>query len=298
VTEPHDDGYEILDLGRRRRADTSREPRALPPLRLGDERPAEDRTEAPTPPWRRLMAFAAAFAVGLAVGAFVWNARDNAAELAAAEQEADLIAGPIEGGTSSGQETQRFTVAMLNAGSRDIEVLSIRPAGWTLPDDERSQPQPAPAGEWTNLRMATVPDCEAPPPQELHVRVRTEARERAVTVTLPPGHSRLTEVHQAVCGGDFSPYGATVVDIRVIAQNDPDTLVMELVLKSNDPALDFDVVDVNASAAGFRAEATNLPVSFRSNLRTPSRLLLAWQVQNCELSLALDARFGLKQCGT
>lgn len=327
MTEPHDTDYEVLDLGNRRRTDPGRRPRDLPPLHIGAEEPPGEPPDSPMPPWRRLAGVAAVFVVGAAAGAYVWNAREEAAELAAAAEEAHLVAGPIEGGEWSGGDIQRFTVALLNAGQRDVEVLSVRPAGWTTPDDDESPPQMAPAGKWTRIRMATVPDCEAPTPDALEVRVRTEARESAVTVSLAPG-GVLADVHRALCVDDFSAYGAGVEDIRVLPGDDRDTLLMELELRSYDPNLDFDVVDVNASAAGFRAEATNLPIPFRSEVRTPSPLVLAWQVQNCGLTAALDdiglmleitaaegsehvdnpvlpgegvaalARFGLGQCGT
>jgi len=329
VTEPRENDYEILDLGSRRRTDTGRQPRDLPPMHLGAEQPAGEPPGSTMPPWRRLAGIAAVFVVGAAAGAFLWNARDEAAELAAAAEEAHLIAGSIEGGSWAGEEVQRFTVAMLNAGPRDVEVLSVRPVGWTLPSGNENRPQTAATGEWTSIRMATVPDCEAPTPDELEVRVRTEARESAVTLQLPPGGSVLAGVHQAVCVNDFSAYGARVEDIRVLPSDDPGTLLMELELRSYDPNLDFDVIEVNASAAGFRAEPTNLPIPFRTNVRTPSPLVLAWQVQNCDLVAALGdigimleitstqgtdhvdnppllpgegvaalARFGLDRCGT
>ena len=286
MSEPRDGEYEILDLGKRRRADTGREPRELPPMRLGDE--SSEQPESPIPPWRRIAGAAVVFTVGAVAGAYLWNAREDAAELAAAGAATELVAGGVEGGTFAGESVQRFTVAMLNAGPRDVEVLSVRPEGWVLPGaDQVAGPQTAPAGEWTSIRMSTVPDCEAPTPQALEVRVRTEARESAVTVPLPPGEHLFGDVRQALCTGDFEAYGAFVQEVRILPSGDPDVLLMELGLMPHDPALEFDVVDATASAAGFHAEATNLPVSFNSDIRSPQPLVLSWGVQNCELTSVL-----------
>jgi hypothetical protein len=286
VSEPRDGEYEILDLGKRRRADTGREPRELPPMRLGDE--SSEQPESPIPPWRRIAGAAAIFTVGAVAGAYLWNAREDAAELAAAGAATELVAGRVEGGTWAGDPLQRFTVAMLNAGPRDVEVLSVRPEGWTLPPgDQAAEPQTAPAGQWTSIRMSTLPDCEAPTPQALEVRVRTEARESAVTVPLPPGERQFGDVRQSLCTSDFAAYGATVQEVRILPSGDPDSLLMELGLVAYDQAVEFDVVEATASAAGFRAEATNLPVSLRTEVRSPQPLLLSWAVQNCELTSVL-----------
>jgi hypothetical protein len=286
VSEPRDGEYEILDLGKRRRADTGREPRELPPMRIGDE--SSDQPESPIPPWRRIAGAAVVFTVGAVAGAYLWNAREDAAELAAAGAATELVAGGVEGGTFAGESVQRFTVAMLNAGPRDVEVLSVRPEGWVLPGaDQVAGPQTAPAGEWTSIRMSTVPDCEAPTPQALEVRVRTEARESAMTVPLPPGEHLFGDVRESLCTGDIAAYSAIVQEIRILPSDDPDVLLMELGLTPLDPALEFDVVDATASAAGFHAEATGLPVSFSSDVRSPQPLVLSWRVQNCELTSVL-----------
>ena len=287
MSEPRDGEYEILDLGRRRRADTGREPRELPPMRLGDGETSEQ-PESPIPPWRRIAGAAVVFTVGAVAGAYLWNAREDAAELAAAGAATELVAGGVEGGTFAGESVQRFTVALLNAGPRDVEVLSVRPEGWVLPGaDQVAGPQTAPAGEWTSIRMSTVPDCEAPTPQALEVRVRTEARESAVTVPLPPGEHLFGDVRESLCTGDITLYSAIVQEIRILPSDDPDVLLMELGLTQLDPSLEFDVVDATASAAGFHAEATNLPVSFNSDIRSPQPLVLSWGVQNCELTSVL-----------
>ena len=287
MSEPRDGEYEILDLGKRRRADTGREPRELPPMRLGDE--SSEQPESPIPPWRRIAGAAVVFTVGAVAGAYLWNAREDAAELAAAGAATELVAGGVEGGTFAGESVQRFTVAMLNAGPRDVEVLSVRPEGWVLPGaDQVAGPQTAPAGEWTSIRMSTVPDCEAPTPQALEVRVRTEARESAMTVPLPPGEHLFGDVRESLCTGDITLYSAIVQEIRILPSDDPDVLLMELGLTQLDPSLEFDVVDATASAAGFHAEATGLPVSLTSEVRSPQPLLLSWGVQNCELTLVLD----------
>ena len=288
MSDPHDDEYEILDLGGRRRADSGREPRELPPMRLGDDGVTSEQPESPVPPWQRIAAAAAIFTVGAVAGAYLWNAREDAAELAAAGAAAELVAGRVEGGTWAGESVQRFTVAMLNAGPRDVEVLSLRPEGWQLPGaDQAAGPQTAPAGEWTSIRMSTLPDCEAPTPQALKVRVRTEVREGAVTVPLPPGEHLFGDVRQALCTGDFAAYSATVQEVGILPSGDPDVLLMELGLTPLDPSLEFDVVEATASAAGFHAEATGLPVSLRSEIRSPQPLLLSWRVQNCELTSVL-----------
>jgi hypothetical protein len=288
VSEPRDGEYEILDLGKRRRADTGREPRELPPMRLGDDGVTSEQPESPVPPWRRIAGVAAIFTVGAVAGAYLWNAREDAAELAAAGAATELVAGRVEGGTFPGVSVQRFTVAMLNAGPRDVEVLSVRPEGWTLPrGDLAAGPQTTPAGEWTSIRMSTVPDCDAPTPQALEVRVRTEARESAVTVPLPPGEHLFGDVRQTLCTSDFAAYSAAVQEVRILPSSDPDVLLMELGLTPLDPALEFDVVDATASAAGFHAEATGLPVSFSSDVRSPQPLVLSWRVQNCELTSVL-----------
>ena len=287
MSDPRDGEYEILDLGGHRRADSGRKPRELPPMRLGEGEPSEQ-PESPVPPWRRIAGAAAIFTFGALAGAYLWNAREDAAELAAADAATELVAGRVEGGTWTGESVQRFTVAILNAGPRDVDVLSVRPEGWPLPGaDQAAGPQTAPAGEWTSIRMSTVPDCEAPTPQALKIRVRTEARESAVTVPLPPGEHLFGDVRQSVCTGDFAAYSTAVPEVRILPSGDPEVLLMELGLTPLDPGLEFDVVEATASAAGFHAEVTGLPVSFRSDVRSPQPLMLSWRVQNCELTSVL-----------
>jgi hypothetical protein len=298
VSEPSDEPpVEILDVGGRR-PDATQAPPDLPPLHIDPDQPPTEQTESSIPPWRQIAAVVTALAVGAAAGAYVWNAREDAANLAAAAQEAVLIAGQVEGGSSTDVGTQRFRVAVLNAGPRDVEVLSAVPDGWAAVEEETFPPQVATVDEWTSVQMAAEPDCDAPVPRGLRLRVRTDAGETDVTVPLPPGDDAIGAVHQNLCADAFLPYGASVEDVRTASES-PTELVMELAMRSYDLSLDFDLVDVTATAEGFEAVASNLPVPFRSGNQSTSPLILVWRVTRCDQTINLgDVELSLRYAPT
>jgi hypothetical protein len=282
VTEPGDPPAEVLDLGPRPRSERGSSPRSLPPLRLDGPPPADDDDGPPS--WRQWAALAVAVAVGLAVGVLVSNARHEAADVTAAEEEVRLVAG-IPEITFIQAPTVDLSFPLYNAGPLDVVVNSARPEGWTIVD-ESADPRTTTlrSGTWTNvLTTVAARECAGPTPAVLELSVRTQAREQGVDVALPAG-SVLREAQDLAC--DTNPayqVGIGVERVEVLPST-PDVLVTRLYLRAFDPSLAFDLISISGSAAGFETVGATVPVSFEPGGRSPTQLDVTWGVVDCTLT--------------
>ena len=86
---------EILDPGSPGRRERSDSPESLPPLHIAEPSGSDDETgeRVSRPRWWQWTILTVAVAAGLIVGVLGSNARRDAADLAAAESEVDLIVG-------------------------------------------------------------------------------------------------------------------------------------------------------------------------------------------------------------
>jgi hypothetical protein len=282
VTEPVDPPAEVLDLGPRPRSERGSSSRSLPPLRLDGLPPADD--EEGPPSWRRWAALAVAVTVGLVVGVLVSNARHEAADVTAAEEEVRLVAG-IPEITFIQAPAVDLSFPLYNAGPLDVVVHSARPEGWTIVD-ESDDPRPTTLrpGTWTNvLTTVAARECAGPTPTVLELTVRTQAREQGADVDLPAG-SVLREAQDLAC--DTNPayqIGIGVQRVEVLPST-PDILVTRLYLRAFDPSLRFDLISISGSAAGFETVGATVPVSFQPGGRSPTQLDITWGVVDCTLT--------------
>jgi hypothetical protein len=183
-------------------------------------------------------------------------------------------------------EIQHLGVLMLNNGPRDIEVLSVHPLGWAT---HNSRPTTIPSSEWASVRMSVEPFCDSPAPTQLAVQVRTEAGDKTVTVAVPPGGGMLNQAHEQLCGADPGVRYAIVAGRTTELQpTEPGTLLMRVELRPAVPATALEITAVNASAAGYLATPTNLPITFRDDRRSPNPLDLSWRVTSCEATALLS----------
>jgi hypothetical protein len=250
-------------------------------LRLDGPPPADD--EDGPPAWRQWAALAVAIAVGLAVGVLVSNARHEAADATAAEEEVRLVAGVPEI-TFIQAPAVDLSFPLYNAGPLDVVVQSARPEGWTIVDEsDDTRPTTLRSGTWTNV-LATVAarECAGPTPTVLELTVRTQAREQGADVVLPAG-SVLREAQDLAC--DTNPaYQVGIGVERVEVLLSTDVLVMRLYLRAFDPSMRFDLISISGSAAGFETVAATVPVSFQPGGRSPTQLDITWGVVDCTLT--------------
>ena len=285
--EPAD---EILDLGRPRRGETASAPTSLPPMHIGDQPLAEDnRTDRP--PWWQWLVLVLAIVAALIVGVLGSNARRDAADLAAAESEVDLVAGtPVV----VNAENTPFQLPIYNAGPLEVELLWIRPEGWTLADTAATHPVTLRPDNWTTVRVRAVPDCaQFPSPDVLELRVRTQARENEVSLPLPVA-GVMQEVRTAACR-DFTPVGAFVEEVQLVPSQAEHFLTLRLHMRAFDPSQRFVLTAVEASAPGFGMTHASLPVQFEPGGALSFPLDITWQVVNCEATQILnDVNLGLE----
>ena len=282
MTEPGDPPAEVLDLGPRPRSERGSTSRSLPPLRLDGPPPADD--EEGPPSWRRWAALAVAVTVGMVVGVLVSNARHEAADVTAAEEEVRLVAG-IPEITFIQAPAVDLSFPLYNAGPLDVVVHSARPEGWTIVD-ESDDPRSTTlrSGTWTNvLTTVAARECAGPTPTVLELTVRTQAREQGADVDIPAG-SVLREAQDLAC--DTNPayqVGIGVERVEVLPST-PDVLVTRLYLRAFDPNLGFDLISISGSAAGFETVGATVPVSFEPGGRSPTQLDVTWGVVDCTLT--------------
>jgi hypothetical protein len=313
---------EILDLGRPGRREERASPRSLPPMHIDERPPAEDDDRADRPRWWLWAVLAIAVAAGLVVGVLGSNARRDAAELAAAENEVDLIAGTPILAPAPGIPLQ---VPIYNAGPFDVELLWLRPVGWTA---EETTPSPITLSPdtWVTVPVRAVPDCSefgGSAGDTLEARVRTQAREREVSLPFPV-HDWLPDAQVAACGVFV---GAFVEEVELLPARSADALSLRLRLRAYDPEQSFTLTDVEASAPGFAMTHASVPVQFEPGGARSFPLDVTWQVADCgttrilnDVTLGLEfedqngdrqsdgaalpgrgvaelARFGVSQCG-
>ncbi len=282
MTEPHDPPEEILDLGPRPRSERSGSARTLPPLQLGGPPPADD--DSGPPSWWQWGALAVAVAVGLAAGVLVSNARHDAADLTAAEEEIRLIAG-IPQITFVQAPAVELGFPLYNAGQLDVVVHSARPAGWTIVDEEADPPTTRlRSGEWTNvLTTVAAGECAGVTPSVLQLSVRTEAREQRADVVLP-ATSVLREAQDVACDTNLVYQVGIGVERVQVMPSEPDVLVMRLYLRAFDPSMRFELTALSGSAAGFQTVAATVPASFEPGGRSPSQVDVTWRITECTLT--------------
>jgi len=288
VSSYDDPPDEILDLGRPGRADHRDSPPSLPPLHIGDQLPDSDES-IDRPRWWQWGVLIIAIVASLIVGVLGSNARRDAADLAAAEAQVDLIVGaPV---MVNAPDTP-FQVPLYNAGPLKVELLWIRPEGWTIADTAIRHPINIPPDRWVPVRVRAVPNCsDQLSPDVLEVRVRTQAGEHTTSLPLP-GAGVMREVSTQVCRS-FGELGAYVDDVEQVPPARPKTLTMRLQLRAFDPSVRFELVELNASAPGFRMIEAALPAQFEIGGR-PVPVDLTWEIANCDMTQGLsDIYLGL-----
>ncbi len=281
------DDYEVLDLADSPTDEVRSPAHALPPLDLGEvSDDGEWGDVLPRRlPWRGWLLAVLAFCLGAAGGAYAWSLRVQAADEAEQAEAANIVAGSVIGRVDPASEIQHLGVMMLNNGPRDIEVLNAHPLGWAT---HSSRTTTIPSSEWAAVRMSVEPFCDSPAPAELAVQVRTDAGDKTVTIALPPGGSMLSDAHEQVCGPDPGVrYAISAGRVSELEPSEPGTLQMRIQLRPAVPATALEITAVNASAGGFLAEATNLPITFRADRRSPSPLELSWRITSCDATTLL-----------
>ncbi|HEX5994763.1 MAG TPA: hypothetical protein VFY84_06440 [Jiangellales bacterium] len=279
---------ENLDLVDSTPDESSSPVRVLPRLDLGEITSDEPPTgTAPRrPSWQLWLVAILAFCLGAAGGGYAWNMRTQTAEEAEQAAAANIIIGNVIGRVDPASQIHHFGILMLNNGPRAIEVLDAHPPGWA---SHNSRPTTIPSSEWAAVRTSVQPLCEVPAPTQLTVQVRTDAGDKTVSVALPPGGSLLSEAYDQACGPNQGlRYTIFAGRVGVLDSTEPDTLLMRIELRPSVPATDLTITAVDASASGLLATATNLPVTFRSDRRSPSVLELSWRVTSCEATAMLS----------
>lgn len=287
MTDTGDRPSEILDLGGSRRAERG-SARSLPPLYLGAPPPPEDNGDIRSTRGQWLLVAVIA-AAGVVAGALGANARNDAAELAAAESAVRVIAGAPQVEGFPTPLDVRFP--LLNAGPLDIEVLWARPKGWQLPEDADRRTIRLPPDTWVTVASVAVPDCSRPTGGTVEVSVRTKAREQVVELDVPDPRV-LAEASRQAC--EAGPQvGAYVQEVELVTSARPDTLTMRLHMRSYDPGIGFTLIELNASAPGVRMIDTSVPVEFQPGARA-SLVDVTWEIVDCELTGILgDVQLGL-----
>jgi hypothetical protein len=198
VSRCDDPPDEILDPGSPGRRERSDSPESLPPLHIGEPSGGDDETaeRVSRPRWWQWVILTVAVAAGLIVGVLGSNARRDAADLAAAESEVDLIAGaPV---MVAAPDTP-FQVPLYNAGALEVELLWIRPMGWTVAETATRHPIALPPNRWVPVRVRAIPDCTDFVSEDVvEMKVRTQTRERVITLPLPMV-GLMRDVHTSVC---------------------------------------------------------------------------------------------------
>ncbi len=208
VSRYDDPPDEILDLVRPGRRERSDPPESLPPLQIGEPSGGDDETaeRGSRPRWWQWAIPTVAVVAGLIVGVLGSYARRDAADLAAAESEVDLIVGaPV---MVTAPDTP-FQVPLYNAGALEVELLWIRPKGWTVAETATRHPIALPPNRWVPVRVRAIPDCTDIVSEDVaEMKVRTRTRERVITLPLPMA-GLMRDVHTSVCRS-FDQLGAYV----------------------------------------------------------------------------------------
>lgn len=253
---------------------------------LADDADGRDR-----PPWWQWLVLAIAVVGALVLGIVASDARRDAADLADAESEVDLVLGEPVLFAGPGTPVQ---IPVYNAGSLDVELLWIRPEDWTLSDAAADDPVTLRPDRWTTVRVSATPDCDTFPTTDiLDLRVRTQAREGEISLPLPtPGV--MQDVRMAICA-NFTGVSAYVQEVQVLPAQTPDTLTLRLQMRANDPAQRFTLTDVEASAPGFGMVHATVPLQFEPGGALSFPLDITWRVVNCEATQILnDVNLGLE----
>jgi hypothetical protein len=291
VSRYDDPPDEILDLGKPGRRERDDSPTSLPPMHISEKPPPDDEGATGRPQGWQWAGLLVAVVASLLVGVLASNARRDAAELAAAEADVDLVVGAPA--TTNSPEVP-FQVPMYNAGPLDVELLWARPEGWDLGESAGHRPITMPPDTWVTIRVRAIPDCQRfDSPDVLDVRVRTQARERTISLPVPtPG--AMLEAHVAACR-PLVPVGAYVEEVDVVPSPSPDTLTLRLQMRAFDPNLRFALIGITASAPGFRMIDASVPVQFEAIPARSVPVDITWQVVGCEQTQILnDVNLGLE----
>lgn len=281
-----DEGYETVELGRGAVPDDDGAAApALPPLALdqqvgGPGSPPPDVSNPPGPAWRRWATMAAVFAFGLIAGASVWDARSDTVDLATEASEVKLVAGSVLPEPTTPGEG-RWAVRLHNAGARDVTVLALHPTGWDTNDEPvQAQATTVPAAGWADVVATFSQNCNAPVPEQLDARVRTEAGEQQAAIALPPGAGILAWILEAECSGLAA---RTVIEFdRSVLVDAYESGTLRMVVTARvQPRAEVDITAVSASDAGFRAATKGLPVSIEAGAESSVPFELEWQIDDC-----------------
>jgi hypothetical protein len=258
-------------------------------MHIGEDSPSSDEGAA-KPPWWQWLVLVLAVLAALIVGVLGSNARRDAADLAAAESATDIIAGtpPIAGAPGT-----PFHVPLYNSGPLEVELLWIRPEGWDVADNAIRRPIRLPPETWVAVRVRAVPNCaDLVSSDVLEMRVRTQARERTISVPLPVD-GVMSGIKAAECLPADS-VGAFVEEVEPVPASAEDTLTMRLQMRAFDPGQRFTLVDVTASAPGFRMIDASVPVQFEPGGARSFPLDLTWQIVGCaDTQILNDINLGL-----
>lgn len=283
-----DTGYEVLDLGRSPAVGAGRAARELPPLDLGEISGHGDRPQPGggvwsrlSPRWRRRSAVATAFVFGLAAGAYVWDARGDAADLAAEAGQVELLVGWFGLEPSPTRDAAQVTVTLHNAGPRDVDVLAVRPTGWAALGDAAAVATTVPPAEWTAVGVAADPVCDAPVPDRLEAEVRTGQGESSVEIALPPGRAYLDPLQEFLCDELGLFFGVNVNRGVELIPSETGTLRMIVTFGVFSHTMLVEVTAASAAAAGLRAEAIGLPEEVPGDGQAVVPLELEWHVDTC-----------------
>ncbi len=286
-----DEVYEVLGAGQPDDPAADRTA-GLPALDLGERTNARDDLPGPPgrdpmPAWQRWAAIALSVVVGGCAGAYVWHARTESAEHAAGARAVELVAGQVSGSLQHDrfglpQPPRRVFVELHNAGERDVRVRDVRLAGYQLSGDrDPSSTETVPAGEWLRFALMGEPACVGSVPDHVDVDVRTDGGDSSVVVPLPPDDAlrlRLRDVYRLACP-DIAP--RTIVSEAINARRgpvDPERLQMGVQLLVPGPETEITALD--ASAAGFRGEGTDLPVTAGGGRRSVT-VTIDWHLDSC-----------------
>ena len=211
---------EILDLGSPGRRDRSDSPESLPPPHIDEPSGGDDETaeRVSRSRWWQWAILTVAVAAGLIVGVLGSNARRDAADLAAAESEVDLIVGaPVMVAAPDAP----FQVPLYNAGALEVELLWIRPKGWTVAETATRHPIALPPNRWVPVRVRAIPDCTDFVSEDVvEMKVRTQTREWVITLPLPMA-GLMRDVHTSVCRS-FDQLGVRA-DLPAVIGTEPNT---------------------------------------------------------------------------
>ena len=284
MDESRDEQLEILDVGGlRSRGWTDADG---PATQLDDQLP-EARSDR-SPSLRRAAMVLGAVVLAVVATAIVMDTRHESIQDAAAADTVNLVAGEVQDRRlNPGQSPARLSVDVLNAGPRDVDILSIHPTGWSSPADEDLRARTLAAGEWTVVPMPVEPACDGPTPPTFEVELRTETADQTVTLkrSTISGFSPMEWVRDEFCQPTSDEVYIGLEGAELLTP-DSDGLPMRLLVYS-DQSDGVVVSDVTSSTPGFAVESVELPATLASNFSSTA-VKVIWTVTDCDEATTFD----------